>query len=124
MIRLDQPDRCAFCGQLIGPDEPKSGRGESAAHVACADAALADDRFWDRIAAGVGDTAPAEGARGGTEAAGSPAAARAGDTNDDVGSVGGEPTVRGSGGRSGAGCALSALLAIVAAFAVLTIPRR
>jgi hypothetical protein len=42
--------RCVFCGSVIGPDEPSSGRPPMAAHAACADAALADDRHWDAVA--------------------------------------------------------------------------
>jgi hypothetical protein len=41
---------CVFCGAAIGPDEPTSGRPPMAAHAACADAALADDRHWDAVA--------------------------------------------------------------------------
>lgn len=41
---------CVFCGKAIGPDEPTSGRPPMAAHAACADAALADDRHWDAVA--------------------------------------------------------------------------
>ena len=54
MARWGQPDRCVFCGLPIGPDEPAVGHGESAAHVACADAALGDERLWDGIAVAVG----------------------------------------------------------------------
>lgn len=51
-------EQCVFCGRPIGPDEPRVGRGESAAHAACADAALGDESFWDRIAAsGMGGAA-------------------------------------------------------------------
>ncbi len=131
MIRFDQPDRCAFCGQLIGPDEPKSGRGETAAHVACADAALGDDRFWDRIATGLGDTAAAET---GTSASGrrdQPAPrSGAGDEADQSGepgrperAAGAERSGQSAGRRSGLGCALPALLALSAAAAVLLLPR-
>lgn len=72
MLRLDQPDQCAFCGRLIEPGEPKSGRGDAAAHISCADAALADDRFWDRIATGMGDATPAAPEVGGSDSDGSP----------------------------------------------------
>jgi hypothetical protein len=41
---------CVFCGRAIDPDEPTSGRPPMAAHAACADAALADDRHWDAVA--------------------------------------------------------------------------
>jgi hypothetical protein len=49
---------CVFCGKAIGPDEPASGRPPMAAHAACADAALADDRHWDAVAGA--DPAPDE----------------------------------------------------------------
>ncbi len=107
MFRFDQPDRCAFCGQLIAPDEPKSGRGETAAHVRCADAALADDRFWDRIAAGMGDSAPPEP---GQDASREPTRAVSGE-------AGGRPRAPSepsqAGARSGCALALGILLAIV-----------
>lgn len=51
---------CVFCGQAIGPDEAMVGRPPSAAHAACADAALTDDRHWDRIAAASGNLEAAE----------------------------------------------------------------
>jgi hypothetical protein len=41
---------CVFCGAVIGAEEPMSGRPPMAAHPACADAALADDRHWDAVA--------------------------------------------------------------------------
>ena len=40
---------CVFCGQPIGPDQEAAGRPPMAAHVSCADAALADDTHWDAI---------------------------------------------------------------------------
>ena len=43
-------DRCVFCGQPIGPDEERTGRGPTAAHASCADRALADDAHWDAVA--------------------------------------------------------------------------
>ena len=61
MARWGQPDRCVFCGLPIGPDEPAVGRGESAAHTACADAALGDERLWDGIAGAVGGDGPVPG---------------------------------------------------------------
>jgi hypothetical protein len=48
---------CVFCGQPIGADQPMVGRGPTAAHAGCADAALADDAHWDAIAAGAGESA-------------------------------------------------------------------
>jgi hypothetical protein len=41
---------CVFCGKPIAAGEPASGRPPMAAHAACADAALADDRQWDAVA--------------------------------------------------------------------------
>ena len=54
-------DRCVFCGQPIGPDDERTGRGATAAHAACADRALADDAHWDEIAeaSGADDASPA-----------------------------------------------------------------
>ncbi len=49
-----------FCGRAITSDEPSVGRGAVAAHAACADQSLGDDRSWDRIAAALGDGAPAD----------------------------------------------------------------
>ncbi|MEO8510701.1 MAG: hypothetical protein ABI534_05610 [Chloroflexota bacterium] len=43
-------DRCVFCGDPIGADAERTGRGAMAAHAACADRALADDAHWDAIA--------------------------------------------------------------------------
>lgn len=52
-------DRCVFCGNPIGPDAERTGRGEAAAHASCADHALADDAHWDAIADASGvDEAP------------------------------------------------------------------
>jgi hypothetical protein len=42
---------CVFCGKPIGDGELAAGRPPMAAHAACADAALADDAHWDRVAA-------------------------------------------------------------------------
>ena len=84
MWRPGQVERCAFCGRTIEPGEERVGRGESAAHVTCADAALGDDRLWEGVGgatgepeatAGEGD-APAGDATG--SAGGSPAASRGG----------------------------------------------
>lgn len=44
------PAACVFCGRPIARDEPVAGRPPMAAHAACADAALADDRHWDAVA--------------------------------------------------------------------------
>lgn len=56
-------DRCVFCGQPIGPDDERTGRGATAAHAACADRALADDAHWDEIAEASGaDDAQQSGA--------------------------------------------------------------
>jgi hypothetical protein len=56
---------CVFCGAVIGADEPMSGRPPMAAHPACADAALADDRHWDAVAGTEpGSDADDEGAQG------------------------------------------------------------
>ena len=43
---------CVFCERPITADTPSVGRPPIAAHAACADAALADDRHWDEIATG------------------------------------------------------------------------
>jgi hypothetical protein len=54
-------DRCVFCGEPIGADADRTGRGATAAHAACADRALADDAHWDAIAeAGAVDQEPDE----------------------------------------------------------------
>lgn len=50
---------CIFCGHRIQPGEASVGRGETAAHAACADAAFADEGRWERIAGGLGDSGPA-----------------------------------------------------------------
>ena len=109
MIRLDQPDKCAFCGRLIEPGEPKSGRGDAAAHISCADAALADDRFWDRIAAGMGDASPAatQANTGGSEPGSqgsdaAPGGLAGGGATAGVGGTAGGAT-DGAGGTAGAG---------------------
>lgn len=46
---------CTFCGRPIEPGQARVGRGETAAHAACADAALADEGRWERIAGGLGE---------------------------------------------------------------------
>jgi hypothetical protein len=61
---------CVFCGKPIEPGEPAAGRPPMAAHAACADAALADDAHWDRVAAAApepetGDAPPQPSQRGG-----------------------------------------------------------
>ncbi len=60
---------CVFCGKPIEPGEPAAGRPPMAAHAACADAALADDAHWDRVAAAApepetGDAPPQLSERG------------------------------------------------------------
>ena len=65
-------ETCVFCDRPIGPDESRVGRGEAAAHAACADAALADERGWDRIAEALGDDAPAPAAGAGADGATGP----------------------------------------------------
>ena len=53
---------CVFCDRPILSGEATSGRPPMAAHAACADAALADDRHWDAIAergSAPGDEEPA-----------------------------------------------------------------
>jgi hypothetical protein len=62
---LIMTDRCVFCGNPIGPDEARTGRGASAAHAACADDALGDDAHWDEIAraSGVDETPAAPSGR-------------------------------------------------------------
>jgi hypothetical protein len=60
------PAACVFCGRPIAGDEPVAGRPPMAAHAACADAALADDRHWDAVAGPEVDAtgeAPTDGAR-------------------------------------------------------------
>lgn len=66
-------ETCVFCGRPIAADEPRVGRGETAAHAACADAALADERGWERLAVAMDDAGAAdvdEGARGSPSGAG------------------------------------------------------
>jgi hypothetical protein len=59
---MPQPATCVFCGARIEPGEEMSGRPPHAAHARCADAALADDRHWDAVAAATGaDQATGEG---------------------------------------------------------------
>ena len=84
MWRPGQVERCAFCGRTIEPGEERVGRGESAAHVTCADAALGDDRLWEGVGGAAGGPeataadgdAPAGVATG--SAGGAPAASRGG----------------------------------------------
>ncbi len=80
MAQRGQPERCVFCGNPIGPDEPAVGHGESAAHASCADAGLGDERLWDGIAIAVGDGAPAQADDGSASPGGQgpPAAGRTG----------------------------------------------
>jgi hypothetical protein len=86
-----QAGACVFCGRPILPTEEASGRGDAAAHTACADRALADDRYWDAVASQKGEQAPE--------------------------APGGAPDV----GRRGAGCALAliATLTGIAAIAAM-----
>ena len=58
-------ERCVFCNEPIGPDDERTGRGETAAHSACADRALADDAHWDAIADASPPEEPATPARAG-----------------------------------------------------------
>jgi hypothetical protein len=51
---------CVFCGQPIEEGAERSGRPPHAAHVACADDALASDAHWDSIASASGDPTPGE----------------------------------------------------------------
>jgi hypothetical protein len=54
---------CVFCERPIAANTPSVGRRPIAAHAACADAALADDRHWDEIATGTPEAeAPSEAA--------------------------------------------------------------
>ncbi len=71
MWRPGQVERCAFCGRTIEPGEERVGRGESAAHAACADAGLGDDRLWEGVGGpetaevgGAGDGGPSAGPAG------------------------------------------------------------
>ncbi len=86
MWRPGQVERCAFCGRTIDPGEESVGRGESAAHATCADAALGDDRLWEGVGFGaasepdqgaVTDSGPGSGS-GDSSFGGPPAAARGG----------------------------------------------
>jgi hypothetical protein len=51
---------CVFCGKPIAEGEPMAGRPPAAAHAACADSALTDDRHWDAIAASSGEPMDAD----------------------------------------------------------------
>ncbi len=115
----DREARCVFCGRAIAPGEPSVGRGAVAAHSACADRSLADDRSWDRIAEALGDGAPAD----------DPAAAEGDPVGTDVTGRNGSdtsesPVASTSGGRSGAaaartGCLTIAVLAALGAWSVV-----
>ncbi len=103
---------CTFCGRPIGPGEPGVGRGETAAHAACADAALADEGTWERIAGGLGDSEPP------AEAAGDDAGPDAGGADAGRGAGGAGAAGGAAAGRSG--CALAAVsLVTLVAFAGL-----
>jgi hypothetical protein len=54
-MAFEGSNTCVFCGRPIGEGAPTAGRPPSAAHAACADAALTDDRHWDAIAAASGE---------------------------------------------------------------------
>ncbi len=81
---------CAFCGRPILPGDEASGRGDAAAHAACADRALADDRYWDAIATQKGEQ-PTE-----------------------------EPRPAGDTGRRTAGCLLALVAALTTASVIAT----
>jgi len=109
-MRPGQSERCTFCDRPILPDEPRVGRGESAAHAACADAALRDEHLWDRIAAAVGDGGAAPGG---------------GDDHDrppDAGVPGGTPgsAPRASGAGRGCSMLVAGLVVLVASTVRLT----
>jgi hypothetical protein len=74
------PAACVFCAQPIGSGEEVTGRPPHAAHARCADAALADDRHWDAVAAASGDVEASEPqpAPRGASKPGEPGAGRAG----------------------------------------------
>jgi len=119
MERQDREARCVFCGAAIAPDDPSVGRGAAAAHVVCADRSLGDERSWDRIAAALGDGAPAD----------DPAGADAGPVGADrTGRIGSDattpPAASTSGGRPGAaaartGCLMIAVLVPLVAWSVV-----
>jgi hypothetical protein len=117
--RQDREARCVFCGNAIAPGDPSVGRGAVAAHVVCADRSLGDERSWDRIAAALGDGAPAE----------DPAAAEGDPVGTDATGRNGSdtsapPVASTSGGRRGAsaartGCLAIAVLAPLVAWSVM-----
>jgi hypothetical protein len=72
---MPPPATCVFCGAPIEAGEEMSGRPPHAAHARCADAALADDRHWDAVAAATGDdqaTGEGDQAAGAPPSAGTP----------------------------------------------------
>ena len=85
------------------------GHGESAAHAACADAALLDERLWDGIAGAVGGDGPVPGDGGPVP----------GDREDPVpaGRGPGSPSGRASPSAGRSGCALVGALLLAAASA-------
>jgi hypothetical protein len=105
--RQGREARCVFCGNAIAPGEASVGRGAVAAHAACADRSLGDEGSWDRIAAALGDGAPAEDH---AAADGDPVATDA--TGRDGSDAGAAPGASPSGGRSRAAAARSGCLVI------------
>jgi hypothetical protein len=115
--RRDREARCVFCGRVIAPGEPSVGRGAVAAHAACADRSLVDEGSWDRIAAALGDGAPAEDA---VPADDDPAGVDA--TGRDGSDTGGPPGASASGGGSAAarsGCLTIAVVVALVAWSVV-----
>lgn len=55
---------CVFCARAIQPGEELTGRGDASAHAECADRALADDRYWDAVAAQKGHEPAGDPGRG------------------------------------------------------------
>ena len=122
MARWGQPDRCVFCGLPIGPDEPAVGHGESAAHAACADAALGDERLWDGIAGAVAGDGPVPGGEGSVPADDGPVApddgrASRGHPPAPADDGPGSPSGRASPAAGRSGCALVGALLLAAASA-------
>ena len=76
MWRPGQVEHCVFCGRTVEAGEERVGRGESAAHASCADAAFGDDRLWDGVG---GDSSTGAGDVGDE---------RAGDARRDDGAAG------------------------------------
>jgi hypothetical protein len=114
--RRDREARCVFCGRAIAPDEPSVGRGAVAAHAACADRSLGDERSWDRIAAALGDVASEdEPAADGDPDAADRTGRNGGDTSDvGVASTSGH----GPGAAARTGCMTIAVLVALVAWSV------